>query len=276
MLGYRDRFAQVGDLNLRYLDWDNVPGAPVALLLHGGAQNCHDWDDVAEFLAPTHRVIVPDCRNHGMSDRSSGDYSYAEMVADVMGIIDQLGIGEFGLMGHSMGGRQALALVALHPDRVRWLVLEDTPPVTDPAVMARMRASAPRARVEFASLDEMKVMQKAMAPFASPEVLERKALFARVPLPGGEVRPFHSPGSIPADLQGVDGWEAIRDIRCPVLLVRGTESPMFSEADATRMESEIPDARLVRIGPAGHLVHEDQPAAFNQALAEFLDLPAGT
>jgi pimeloyl-ACP methyl ester carboxylesterase len=59
-------------------------------------------------------------------------------------------------------------------------------------------------------------------------------------------------------------------IRCPTLVVRGTESDVFSDDDAERFAAALPDARWVRIAGAGHTVQGDQPAALVREVRSFL------
>lgn len=100
-------------------------GAPAVVLLHALSKDGSDWASIADALSTDHRVIAPDLRGHGRSDRP-GRYSFELMAGDVIELIEPLG--PVGLVGHSMGGTIAYHVVQRRPDLVRWLVIEDTPP----------------------------------------------------------------------------------------------------------------------------------------------------
>ncbi len=101
---------------------------PAVVLVHGFASHAeHNWGVTGWFdlLAPHYRAIALDCRGHGQSDKPHDVASYggATMENDVLGLMDQLGIGRALLMGYSMGGRIATGLLARHPERWRAVVL---------------------------------------------------------------------------------------------------------------------------------------------------------
>lgn len=108
---------------------------PALVLLHGYPQNGMCWAKVAPALARTHRVIVPDLRGYGDSDAPPDDaahtaYSKRRMAADIVALMDHLGIGAADILGHDRGGRVAYRLALDHPERVRRLgIIEIVPTV---------------------------------------------------------------------------------------------------------------------------------------------------
>ncbi|MBK5928347.1 alpha/beta fold hydrolase [Rhodobaculum claviforme] len=110
-------------------------GDPV-VLLHGFPQTHMTWHRVAPALAERFRVIVPDLRGYGASDAPADDaghtvYSKREMAADVVGLLDALGIGRAAVVGHDRGARVAYRLALDHPDRVRRLGIIEVVPTGD-------------------------------------------------------------------------------------------------------------------------------------------------
>ncbi|WP_328914157.1 MULTISPECIES: alpha/beta fold hydrolase [unclassified Streptomyces] len=101
--------------------------APPLLLLHGLTGSGEDWDGVAPALAESWRLHIPDLRGHGASPRSR-EYSFELMRDDVLGYLDDAGLAEVTVIGHSLGGVIAYLLAALAPSRVRAMVLEEPPP----------------------------------------------------------------------------------------------------------------------------------------------------
>ncbi|MFF3905703.1 alpha/beta fold hydrolase [Streptomyces sp. NPDC001848] len=100
--------------------------APPLVLLHALGEDASTWDAVAPRFARSRRVYALDLRGHGRSDWP-GEYSLELMRADVLGVLDALGLDAVELIGHSLGGVVAYLLAQDHPGRVGRLVLEDVP-----------------------------------------------------------------------------------------------------------------------------------------------------
>jgi pimeloyl-ACP methyl ester carboxylesterase len=106
---------------------DRGQGDP-AVLVHGFASNVqNNWGVTGwlDLLARDHRVVAPDCRGHGHSDKphDRAAYSGAIMEDDVIRMMDQVGIGKALLMGYSMGARISMGLLVRYPGRFRAVVL---------------------------------------------------------------------------------------------------------------------------------------------------------
>ena len=107
------------------------PQNPPLLLLHALGENSNSWDGIESALAERYRVYNVDLRGHGASDWP-GEYSFALMRDDILGLLDALGIERATIVGHSLGGMVAYLFAEEHPDRVARLILED-PPAPVPA-----------------------------------------------------------------------------------------------------------------------------------------------
>ena len=118
-----ERWADVGDLRMRYLDWGG-DGAPV-LALHGLASSAHWYDLVAPLLRDRYRIIAPDQRGHGQTTQASGGYDWQSVASDAVGLLDALGIERAAVLGHSWGGNVAVNVAARYPERVSALVMID-------------------------------------------------------------------------------------------------------------------------------------------------------
>ena len=124
-----EKWATIGDLQVRYLDWgDN--GVPV-MLLHGLASSAHWYDLVAPLLRDQCRIIAPDQRGHGQTSQAPGGYDWGTLAKDVVGLMDHLDVSEAAVFGHSWGANTALSLAALHPDQVTALAGDDLGGVQD-------------------------------------------------------------------------------------------------------------------------------------------------
>ena len=126
-----------GGIRLAY-EASGRPGAPPMVLLHALGECGADWAPVSARFAERFRVFTLDLRGHGGSDWP-GTYSFQLMCDDVLGALDQLGLGQVTLVGHSMGGAVAYLVAMQRPERVERLIVEDASPPfpRDRAIPAR-------------------------------------------------------------------------------------------------------------------------------------------
>lgn len=101
---------------------------PPALLIHGLFGSLDNLGVLGRDLRSDRRVIQVDMRNHGHSPRSER-MDYAAMAEDLLALIDDLSLPQLDVIGHSMGGKAAMTLAALAPERIRRLALLDIAPV---------------------------------------------------------------------------------------------------------------------------------------------------
>ena len=116
-----EKWADVGPLRMRYLDWGG-DGPPI-VALHGLASSGNWYDIVARMLNDGYRVIAPDQRGHGQTTQASSGYDWPTLASDVTGLMDWENISQATVLGHSWGGHVASALAAHFPERVQKLVM---------------------------------------------------------------------------------------------------------------------------------------------------------
>lgn len=103
------------------------PSAPPLVLLHGWLYDGFaTWHRVAPLLAATHRVVIPDLRNHGKTDRVRSRFEITDAADEVAVLFDRLDLADVPVVGYSMGGMVAQELAMRHPGRVGRLVLAAT------------------------------------------------------------------------------------------------------------------------------------------------------
>ncbi len=119
-----------GTFNVR--DRGNKDGLPV-VMLHGWPESSYCWEGVTAWLDPNLRIIAPDLRGLGDSERTLDVKAYqkVELAKDMIEVIDALGIKEFFLVGHDWGGIVAQELAFLIPERVKRLVILNIPILTN-------------------------------------------------------------------------------------------------------------------------------------------------
>ncbi len=140
--------------------WTVAPGAPTVLAVHGVTANHRCW--IALARAGAVNVVAPDLRGRGRSSTLPGPAGMATHAADLLAVIDHLGLDRIVLAGHSMGGFVVAALAAAHPERVAGVLLVDgglplpAPPpgvTADQAIAATIGPAADRLRMTFAGPD---------------------------------------------------------------------------------------------------------------------------
>src|SRR5919199_4307167 len=151
-----DRYVQLGGLRVHYLEWPH-PGAPVLLLLAGVGGlggTARQWAPFAAAMRDRYRVLAPEARGHGYSDRAAADaYTWERVLADLDAFLDTVVPGEpVDLIGHSAGGSWGYLYAATRPGRVRRLVIADMGPPPSERVAAGLAEQAPALR--WASAEE--------------------------------------------------------------------------------------------------------------------------
>src|SRR6059058_6201457 len=141
----RKRSVVVGGLRLSFLEW-GIVGRPTLCFLHGGSAHAHWFDLVTPAFTDRFHVIALDQRGHGESQWAKPPaYATENFAADLLGFIDALGLARVAMIGHSMGGHNAMSFAAWHPDRVSALVIVDSRPTIPTDRLDRMHARGRRA-----------------------------------------------------------------------------------------------------------------------------------
>ncbi len=271
----QDKTVTANGLKLHYLDWGNVR-RPTMVLLHGLRGHAHSWDDVSSAMCQDYHVLALDQRGRGDTDwAKDGDYSTGAYVADVDGFCAALKLDSFILVGHSMGGRNSMAFAARCPEKVQKLVLVDVGPVLDSRGSERISREIREVPEEFDSFEAVVRYMNKQNRFASDAVLRRRLEYSTKKLPNGKIgwrydraiREQRRQGTTPPP---TDLWPAVRSITCPTLIVRGADTDVLSLEVANQMLAAMPNARLVQVPRAGHMVFEDNPAGFLEAVHPFL------
>ena len=272
----QDKFVDADGMRFHYLEWGN-PGNPPMLLLHGFAQTCHSWDFVALGFSDNYRVIVLDQRGHGDSDwASDGDYSPETQQKDISGVVNELELGNFVLMGLSMGGRNSFTYAANNAGKVKALVVVDAAPQNMQQGTQNIRSFVQQDD-ELDSVDAFVERVLQYNPRRDPQQVRGSILHNLKELPNGKWtwkydRALRSPGR----RMGSDAetekrlWGYIESLQCPTLLVRGGASDIVAMDTADRMHQAIPNSRIATIEGAGHLVMGDSPSGFQSAVTDFL------
>jgi pimeloyl-ACP methyl ester carboxylesterase len=259
---------------------------PPVLLFPGGGQTRHSWDGTARLLGNKGwRATTVDLRGHGDSDWApDGDYSLDAFAADVRDVARATGRRPPALVGASLGGISSLIAIAEDDhamDRpvASALVLVDVAPRLEPEGVARIGTFMLGHLDGFASLEDVADAVAAYNPHRPrPSDLSGLRKNVRQREDGRwywhwDPR-FMTPGRIdePRSIRNEDRLErAAQTLTPPVLLVRGRQSDVLSEAGARNLQALVPHARFVDVAGAGHMVAGDRNDVFNDAVVAFLD-----
>lgn len=280
---YRERTTTAsGGLRLAYQEW-GPDGGPVILALHGFGVSGHMFDEFGQRAADRYRLINLDQRGHGDSEWApDGDYTRDAFVADVEAVREGLGLERVILMGHSMGGLNAVEYTHRHPDRVSALILVDVgPEAAKEGVDNIMRFTRGPDELDF---DEFVRNAMRFNTRRTEENIRERMRHRLRPLENGkwtwkfDKRFREGEGAVRSGSEiGADElWRRFRELAPPLLLVRGGQSDILSQEVAERVVAEAPAARLAVVPEAGHSVPGDNPGGFTEAVTAFLaDVEAG-
>lgn len=265
----RSHLLTVCGIKLHYLEW-GLHTNPSLVLIHGGSAHAHWWDHIATELACEYRVLALDLRGHGDSAWATPPaYEITDYVADLEAVITTLGLSPLVLIGHSLGGFIALTYATLHAATLQALVVVDggfrLPHSRRMRLLSRL--PAPVYRDEADLLVRFRLLPE--DTYATPALLQHIAWHSVRRLPDGRLTLKFDRASLlrqPCDLSS-----QLRDIACPTLLLRGSDSRNLPASTLTEMLALCPRAQGREIPAAGHHVFLDNPAIFLQTVHSFLD-----
>lgn len=243
-------------------------GVPL-LLIHGYPLSGKIWEPQASALSPYVRVILPDLRGHGNSDPIPGPYHVDMLAEDCANLLDTLGISHRIIVGGlSMGGYVALAFYRKFAERVDGLILTATRAGAD-SVEAKANRDKAIAVAQSSGAQAIadSMLPKMFSPASyedQPDLVERvRSLMAGTSVEG-------IVGALQAMKERPDSTAMLPTINKPVLIIHGNDDQLIPASEARLMQEAIPGAELVMIEKAGHLLNMEQPAAFNQAVHQFI------
>lgn len=261
-------------LSLYYRDYAgpaDYDGPPV-LCMHGLTRNSRDFADLAEHIAKTRRVIVPEMRGRGNSDYApdSSTYNPQQYVEDVEALLSEQRIKRFIAVGTSMGGLMTMLLAASKPGRIDAVVMNDIGPELNLAGVERIAGYVGQGRSYptwlHAARSISEVHSSAFPDYDLDQWLEM-AKRTLVVSQNGRIsydydmaiaEPFKQPGgAAPANLWLA--YEALRNV--PMVLLRGELSDLLTPETVKQMKARNPAMTVVTVPRVGHAPTLDEPEA---------------
>lgn len=274
----RDHTVTRAGLRFHVTEW-GAPTARPIVMLHGIRGYAETFAGIAAALQPDGRVIAFDQRGRGTSDWDPQHHYYTDAyVADLAAVVDALGLWQFDLLGHSMGGINAIVYAARHPGRVGRLLVEDAGPgafEASPGAI-RIRRELATTPSHFASWDDARAFMRALRPSVTEEAREQRLQSMLRPAEGGGFTWQYDHVGIaatrlnPDPARVVDLRPHVAALACETLVVRGGHSDYLQPEMVDEMQRLNPRIRSAVVPGAGHYIHDDQPALFSQLTREFL------
>ncbi len=237
-------------------------GYPMVLLA-GQANDHHWWDGVREDFHPAHSTITVDYRGTGDSGKPDQPYSTRGFAADVISVLDELGVERADVYGTSMGGRVAQWLAALHPGRVRRLVLGCTSPGGPHATErdADVRRALARPDPDAARQALLELMFTPSWPVEQP--CAQQVL-------GDPHMPAHAKRRHLVASNEHDAWDVLPQIDAPTLVLHGEQDRLTPPGNAPLLAERIPQARLHLLPDARHAYFLEFRATAGELVRSFL------
>ena len=254
-------------MNLYYETFGDKGSA--VLILHGLFGASANWRTVAKRLGSQHRVYVVDQRNHGRSPHAPG-MTYDHLARDAMEFLDARDLNRATVIGHSMGGKAAMKLALLYPERVEGLVAVDIAPGAQSPAGARPALDA-LLEIDPSGAATRASVESRLAEFL-PDTRLRKFMLTNLTRNcDGSYRWRVNVHAIATDFETISGPLEARSVyEGPALFVRGGTSEYVRDSDRNTIRRLFPAADIVTIPGAGHWLHADRPDAFVALVLHFL------
>ena len=233
---------------------------PPLLIAHGLFGSARNWGVIAKRLSDEREVTAVDMRNHGESPWKDTQ-SYSDMANDLAGILPD----GADVLGHSMGGKAAMALALQHPNHVRRLVVADIAPVaydhTQQPMIDAMR------RVDLSRVETRRDADTQLADHVDDPGV-RAFLLQSLDVKNRAWR--LNLDTLEAEMEKIIGFPDFGgQFEGPTLFLSGKESTYVLPEHRDRIKSLFPKARFAKLAGAGHWLHADKPREFEAALRTF-------
>lgn len=260
--------------NLNYNGKITGYGKEVIVFLHGFTGSHKSWDPFLSLLDQQYTLITIDLIGHGLTDApvDIDRYDITQTTADLIALIDQLNIDKVHVVGYSMGGRVAITLAALYPERVASLFLEST----TAGLRTELECEERRKNDELLA---QKIEQEGLSTFIDfweqiPLFSSQQSLPENVKHQLRSERLSHQPIGLANSLRGMgtgsmpSWWDRLTKFTMPVHMVSGELDHKFCQI-AKQMKKENDRFQHSIVSGAGHTIHLEKPQEFSELLYRF-------
>jgi 3-oxoadipate enol-lactonase/4-carboxymuconolactone decarboxylase len=247
-----------------FYDLTGPEGAPVVVFSTSVGATIEMWDPQVGAFADRYRVLRYDTRGHGRSQVVEGHATIDDLADDLDGLLDALGIAKAHLVGLSLGGMTGQTLALRRPEKLESLVLMATSAYLPPAEAWTQRAATVRTQGMEAIADTVmgRWFTRAFAERAPHVVAEMRKRFVG-----------HTPEGYAICCEAIRDMDlrpAINAIRTPTLILAGADDPATPVPMMEDIRSRIPEAELIIVPRAAHLLNIEKPEVVNAHISAFL------
>ena len=241
-------------------------GKPL-VILHGLFGTSDNWQTHAKKLGEYYRVILVDQRNHGHSPWSE-DFTYEYLADDLERLIIHLGIDQFTLIGHSMGGKTAMYYSQKYPTRLEKMVIVDIGikqyPMHHNEIIKGIKS------LDLTTISSRSAAEQAMIPFVDSYGVRQFLLKNLYWVEKGKLAWRMNVDVLEREMEEILAPIPNIEVWTPTLFLRGAMSNYILDEDWDAIEEIFPDATLETIDNAGHWVHSEQPDEFIEMVLGFI------
>lgn len=263
--------------NFNYQMWGNAQ-APKLVFLHGLMGSAANWRKIVGELQGDYHMLAYDQRGHGRSFQPDSGYATEDFADDLKKILDELGWDSVFLVGHSMGGRNALNFAYRFPERTKALVIEDIGPEKSQEAVGRIERLLGLVPTPFMNKKEAREFFRGEFQSQLPHNPQREVLaqyfYSNIEEKetGRADWRFSKEGVLSSLYEGraKDRWHEVKGLQVPTLWIRGDRSEELPRAIYQEVLESNPLIQGVEIAHAGHWAHFEQWQVFVDSLKNFL------
>jgi esterase len=252
-------------------------GEPV-IILHGLYGSSDNWYSIGRELSSSHTVYLIDQRNHGHSPHHP-DHNYDVLSDDLYGFTQKHGLASANIIGHSMGGKTALAFGLKHPEKVKKMVIVDISPFDyerdsisaeteqHTIIIHALQSIDPE---HITSREEADGLLKSLIP---SEPLRQFLLKNLKRTSGGRYDWTLNIKALADNMNSISAGiihNPISPALFPILFIKGGLSPYIGRNEEVIIHKVFPWAQIITIPGASHWVHAEQPRLFMKAVSRFI------
>ncbi len=243
------------------LTYDDAGSGPAVILVHGNVASARWWEKVSPLLEGRYRVIAPDLRGFGRSEKPGTGYAIGQYARDLEALADALRLKGAHWVGHSLGGSVIMQVALDRPELVASLTL------IDPGPAEGLQTPADRFPILEATTKNRDWMKLALVNIAAtaPKDADFEALVDDAMLAGGVLVPNA------LDLNHWNIQSRLGEIRVPALIIMGEKDPLVPFDAVKRTAQGLSNCRLEVIPSITHSPPIESPNALVQFIVEFLD-----
>lgn len=267
-ISIREHLIDTGRIKLNAREAGN---GQLTIFLHGITANGSVWDPVLERVSGSLRAVALDQRGHGKSDKPANAYTAHDFALDVIALIEKLNCGPAVIVGHSLGARNGVVAACLRPDLIKGVIAVDFTPYIEDDVFESLESRVNGGDRAFNSREEIEDYLQNRYVNLPADAVKRRAVHGYKQV-GDHIRPLADASAMSQTAVGLreDLVPAYQQVTRPVLLVRGAQSKLVTEAALNATRLLRPDMPTLVVDNTDHYVPEEAAEVISAAVLGFV------